>query len=95
MDYSRDVTDEEGVNVEEVMATTRAGCVIRTMAMASAIFARKERGKFEAGGLIARGLIVACQIDQASKLGTILWDKGVRMCAVQETWLDPAIEEIK
>ena len=51
-------------------------------------------GKFRAGCLNVRGLKIASQPHKASELCAILREKQVAICAVQETWLDPALEEI-
>lgn len=79
---------------EEMLTTSRVGAGIHTKVTASATVTRKERGKFKAGSLNVRGLKIASQIDKASDIGAVLRNKGVNICAVQETWLDPAIDEI-
>ena len=65
-----------------------------TNATASATVTRKERRKFKAGGLNVTGLKVVRHMDTASEIGVVLWDEGLSVCAVQETPLDPAIDEI-
>ena len=71
------------------------GTCAHAMGTDTATVTRKDKGKFKAGCLNVRGLKIASQSDKVSDIGAVLQDKGVNICAVQETWLDPSIDEIK
>ena len=51
-------------------------------------------GKFRAGSLNVRGLKISSQAEKVSDIAAILTAKQVDICAVQETWLDPAVEDV-
>ena len=41
-----------------------------------------------------RGLKISSQAEKASDIAAIWTAKQVDICAVQETWLDPAVEDV-
>jgi hypothetical protein len=55
---------------------------------------RPIAGKFRAGSLNVRGLKIASHAHKANDVCAILSEKKVDICAVQETWLNPVLEEI-
>ena len=82
------------VGMREEATEPRVGTSAHAPATVAATVARKDTGKFKAGCLNVRGLKIASQSDKVSDIGAVLRDKGVNICAVQETWLDPSIDEI-